>query len=242
METPKGFRFKQFTIHDDQCEMKVGTDGVLLGAWVNIANARFILDIGTGSGLIALMLAQRTPPGTFIDAVEPAARDVEQARSNVSSSPWHDRVRIHQCAIQDFQPSRSYDLIVSNPPYFSSSLLPPSGQRAQARHTVGLTHYELLNSVSRLLASDGRLAVVLPASEGDRFRHLAGNAGLSVMRSLAFYTRPGKKQERWLFEMCRSGREIQPEVLTLYGGKGSEWSAAYRNLTGDFYLDGTPDR
>ena len=118
MEPRKGFRFKQFTVHDDQCQMKVGTDAVLLGAWVDTTNARSILDIGTGSGLIALMLAQRTLSGTFIDAVEPSARDADQARSNVSSSPWQNRMKIHQCTIQDFRPSHSYDLVVSNTPFF----------------------------------------------------------------------------------------------------------------------------
>ena len=210
----------------------------MLGAWVDTTNARSILDIGTGSGLIALMLAQRTLSGTFIDAVEPSARDADQARSNVSSSPWQNRMKIHQCTIQDFRTSHSYDLVVSNPPFFSSSLLPPSRLRAHARHTVGLSHSQLLDSVSGLLAANGRFAVVLPAADGDQFRQTAQSFNLQVNRSQAFFTRPGKKQERWLFEFSRTSREIQLNGLTLYSaGKGSEWSAAYRRLTGDFYLD-----
>jgi len=237
MEPSSGFRFKQFTIHDDQCQMKVGTDGVLLGAWVDTINANTILDIGAGSGLISLMLAQRTPSRTLIDAVEPSAPDAEQARSNAARSPWHHRVKIHQRAVQDFYPSGTYDLIISNPPFFSSSLLPPSGQRAQARHTVGLTHEDLLKSVSRLLAKDGRFAVILPATEGDHFRQTAQTLGLAVMRSLAFYTRPGKKQERWLFELSGTRRDVQEETMILYD-QGTQWSAEYRTLTRDFYLTG----
>jgi len=236
MNPGKGFRFKQFTVTDDQCQMKVGTDGVLLGAWAGVSNATRILDVGTGSGLIALMLAQRTPPGTLIDAIEPAAADAGQARSNAFHSPWHNRLKVHESAIQDFHPSYTYDLIVSNPPFFSSSLLPPSGARAQARHTVGLTHTALIECVQRLLDINGRFALVLPFTEGDLLRKTAHGFGLGVIRSLAFYTRPGKKQERWLFELDRSGAVEQKETLTLYSGQGPQWSPGYRGLTQQFYL------
>lgn len=234
------FRLKKFSVRDDQCQMKVGTDGVLLGAWVDVTNAHRILDIGTGSGLIALMLAQRTPDETDIDAVEPLEPDVGQARENVRNSPWHHRIHVQHYAIQDFVTTTKYDLIVANPPFFSSSLLPPSGKRATVRHTVALTHVDLLDSVSRLLVADGRFAVILPAAEGDQFRQKALNFNLKVVRSLAFFSRPGKKQERWLFELSNEGGPVQEETINLYEGtpaqSGERWSAAYHSLTRDFYL------
>src|SRR4051812_9922250 len=111
------FQFKQFKVNDDRCAMKVGTDGVLLGAWVNVTGAKTILDIGTGSGLIALILAQRTKAETIIDAVEIGEDDSQQANENVSNSPWPGKIEICQAAIQDFKSNHLYDLIVSNPPF-----------------------------------------------------------------------------------------------------------------------------
>lgn len=235
MRPRSGFRFRQFTVHDDQCQMKVGTDGVLLGVWVNVAGCRNILDIGTGSGVIALILAQRTDSLVRIDAVEASHPDAAQAKLNVGSSPWHERIAIHEGIIQEFASRVRYDLIVSNPPFFSASLLPPSVQRANARHTITLTHEDILQSATRLLTDNGTLAVILPTAEGDMFLKNAHNFGLYVARSLAFNTRPEKKQERWLFELKRGPQQAREERLTLYNAMG-EWSAGYQKLVGDFYL------
>lgn len=229
------FHFKQFSIEDDQCTMKVGTDGVLLGAWVDANYTNTILDIGTGCGLIALMLAQRSRPDTIIHGVEIAEADVRQARNNAAASPWPSKVIVHHSPIQLFQSDVLFDLVVTNPPFFNQSLLPPSASRAVARHTHSLTHAELLTHVTRLLSPEGRFAIVLPVVEGNAFRHLALTNGYHCHRSLAFFTRAGKPQERWLFEFARFSRTTINESLTLY--EGDHWSEAYQRLTGAFYLD-----
>src|SRR5690349_11091056 len=114
----KPFSFKKFIVHDDQCQMKVGTDGVLVGAWVDVSGVSRVLDIGTGSGLIALMVAQRTPNEVIIDAVENLEPDARQAKENADRSPWSQRIHVHCSTIQNFSRAKYYDLIVSNPPYF----------------------------------------------------------------------------------------------------------------------------
>src|SRR6478609_1594941 len=119
--------------------MKVGTDAVLLGAWVEVEKATRILDIGTGSAVIALMLAQRTSENTRIDALEPDREASEQAQANVLASPWNNRIIVHQTTLQEFHPSNNYDLVVSNPPYFVDSYLPPNANRKLARHNATLS-------------------------------------------------------------------------------------------------------
>lgn len=214
--------------------MKVGTDAVLLGAWVNVNHARSILDVGTGCGVIALMMAQRSI--ARVDAVEPDERSSKQAEENFKSSPFSDRLRIHQTSIQEFD-HVPYDLIVSNPPYFSKSLLPPAEGRQVARHTEALSFDALLMSVKRLLSPDGRFAVILPVVEGDDFRVRARNAGLYCTKLMAFYTRRAKPQERWLmeFSLRETTEALKPETLTLYESTDRQ-TDAYKALTGDFYL------
>ena len=134
------FSFKQFTVYHDRCAMKVGTDGVLLGAWTDVSGARDILDIGTGTGLIALMLAQRSE--AHIVAVDIDEDAVKQAKENVEKSPWPGRIEVERHDICCFNSDIRYDVIVSNPPYFFNSLKCPDGQRNIARHTVGL-NFEL---------------------------------------------------------------------------------------------------
>ena len=161
------FRFKQFAVRQDRCPMKVGTDGVLLGAWAPVLPSdRRVLDIGTGTGLIALMMAQRMPQariaGVDID-------DVSQARENADASPWGARLEFHRCPVQEFAAGGAFDLIVSNPPYFVGSLTCPDAGRTAARHAVHLPFEALRDAVLRLLAPGGRFALILPSSETERF-------------------------------------------------------------------------
>src|SRR5258708_26636997 len=175
---PRIFQFKRFSISDDHCAMKVGTDAVLLGAWVSIDGARRILDVGTGCGVIALMLAQRTNDDVAIDAVEIEVADAHQAGENISKSPWPEKVVVHQKAIQELDIGERFDLIVSNPPYFINSPLPPAPPRAQARHAKSLTSEDLIDQSLRLLRPSGTLAVVLPFAEGNKFRQQAEAKGV----------------------------------------------------------------
>jgi tRNA1Val (adenine37-N6)-methyltransferase len=205
--------------------MKVGTDAVLLGAWVNVSDAKTILDVGTGCGVIALMLAQRSKAN--VDAIEIDSESVKQASENFKMSPFSERLRVHHTSVQNFK--SSYDLVVSNPPFFSNSLLPPSDARRTARHTETLSFDDLLK------ATTNRLAIVLPTTEGNVFREKAKSYGLHCNRSLAFYTKRDKPQERWLFDFSFASLEESRETLILYGEDG-KWSADYVRLTEPFYL------
>ena len=229
------FRFKQFTIHHDRATMKVGTDGVLLGAWAIVHTDQYLLDIGTGSGLIALMLAQRTINTGFIDAVEIEKYGAEQAIENVHRSPWAQRIKVHQMAIQDFNPERKYDLIISNPPYFQNSFKPPDEKRVQTRHTVFLPFADLIASVNRLLATDGKFNVILPNQEGLAFIDLAKSNHLHCTRQWSFRTRNEKPIERWLLEFSFQEQSREEGEIILYK-TGEEWSDGYKALTKEFYL------
>ncbi|HMJ68701.1 MAG TPA: methyltransferase [Cyclobacteriaceae bacterium] len=235
MET--SFEFKHFAIEHYRATMKVGTDAVLLGAWVDVGNAKAILDVGTGSGVIALMMAQRSGVASHIDAVEPHGASAMQAIENVNKSPWPEKVQVHPTSIQKFQSEVLYDLIVSNPPYFNNSLLPPTQDRQVARHTETLTFDDLLVAVKRLLDPNGAFAVVLPVNEGNLFREQAGQYGLSCHRSMAFYSRKEKQQERWLMEFSFAGKqkEVNSEKVILYED-GDQWTERYAALMREFYL------
>jgi len=215
--------------------MKTGTDGVLLGAWVNVPTAKAILDIGTGSGLIALMLAQRSHPSTHIEAVEIGTDDAQQAKENIAASPWPDKIRIHQSRIQDFYGNQLFDLIVSNPPFFNNSLPPPSGKRKAARHTKSLSYAELLDAAARLIANGGIFALILPVKEGLSFISIAQFRGFYLQRQCAVYTREGKPQERWLLEFSRIPGQVIMERLFLFSD-AKERSEEYKKLIKEFYL------
>ncbi|HYG19985.1 MAG TPA: methyltransferase [Ohtaekwangia sp.] len=228
------FHFKRFSIRHDRATMKVGTDSVLLGTWTDVGRARSILDIGTGSGIIALMLAQRTSPETSIHGVEIDVENVEQARENVRLSPWPEKVKLFHTAIQDFKAPNRYDLIVSNPPYFKNSLQPPDERRRQARHTTQLAHEELLQCVAKLLDERGEFSVVLPHQSEQAFISLASNQHLYCTRQWSFRTRSTKKVERWLLTFTRRQETPEQGQILLYA-EGNTWSEGYRSLTRDFY-------
>ncbi len=230
------FRFKQFTVEQDRCPMKVGTDGVLLGAWTPIRGEDSrLLDIGAGTGLIALMLAQRAPQARIV-GLDVDAASVEQARENVARSPWEDRISIQMGAVQEFQAEEPFDLIVSNPPYFDQSLHSPDAGRTCARHTDSLPFEALLEAVDRLLAPEGRFAVVLPVQEGAHFRMLATRT-FSLERQLAVRTTPRRGVRRVLMLFSRRGASVPPEVGELIIQTAPEtFTPEYRALTADFYL------
>ena len=163
-----GFRFKQFAVEQEDVAMKVGTDGVLLGAWADCDGANRILDIGTGTGVIALQMAQRNTEAQ-IYAVEIDETATKRARANFDASPWAERLGVEQTAVQEYSPLEKFDLIVSNPPYFVDSLLPPDAKRSTARHTHDLTFEELDKAVTRLLADNGKFALILPIAEFEKY-------------------------------------------------------------------------
>ena len=228
------FRFKQFTVRQQRSAMKVGTDGVLIGAWASVRDAdRTILDIGTGTGLIALMMAQRNPEAEIV-AVEIDSESAEQARENVAESPWGERIRVERCAVQEFVAEQTFDLIVSNPPYFVDSLKSPDGGRSMARHTDTLSFAELMRAAERLLAPDGRFAVIVP-SEAALSVIAAGN--LHLVRRCDVRTKPAAAPKRVMLEFSpRFEGAALREELTIGDGTNGGYSPEYVALTREFYL------
>lgn len=230
------FSFKQFTVFHHKCAMKVGIDGVLLGAWADVSNTFHVLDIGTGSGLIALMLAQRCEAQiTGID-IEPNA--VIQANENVNDSPWKDRINIEQTALQDFagNSTEKYDLIVSNPPYFVDSLKNPDDKRTIARHTDSLSNLELLSYSNILLLPQGKLAVILPVSQGLEMIENAENINLFCNKITYVYPKPNTEIKRVLLEFSRERITQQINSMVIETVQRHEYSPEFTALVKDFYL------
>lgn len=230
------FSFKQFTVYQNLCAMKVGIDGVLLGAWCYVGDTGHILDIGTGTGLIALMLAQRT--NSLIDAIDIDPNAVLQASENINQSPWADRIKVEEVSLQDFAvtTTQRYDLIVSNPPYFINSLKAPSEDRTTARHTDSLTHEELIINAMSLLNPEGRICIILPVNEALLCRDFALSKGLFCTREVAVIPKPTANQKRTLMEF-----RLQPDLqevseLIIESTERHHYSKEFSLLAKDFYL------
>lgn len=228
------FRFKQFTLCQDRCAMKVGTDGVALGAWAPVAGVQRILDIGTGTGLIALMLAQRSAPECRIVALELDEAAAAQAAENVAASPWPQKICVAQGALQQWQDA-PYDLVVSNPPYYRHGQVLPSEARRQARHTASLSHAELLEHALRLLLSTGKLALVLPVAEGRELIELAAQMGLYLLLCQQLIPREGRDANRFLLLFCREKCQ-QSWCESIIYTDNNEYHESYRQLVAPFYL------
>lgn len=222
--------------------MKVGTDGVLLGAWalqsekLKVKSERTFLDVGTGSGLIALMLAQRFEK-TQIDAIDIDGDAVKQASENFARSPWANRLICRQIAVQDLaKEDVRYDAIVSNPPYFVDSLKNPNIQRQTARHTDTLSYEELLASCEHLLTADGVLSLILPAESEQVVLERAQSIGLYPTRLVHVYSKPGKPVKRILLELQKRNDQPCEESHFYIESESSPRSDEYTALTKDFYL------
>ena len=237
-EAKLGFRFRQFFVRHDRSSMKVGTDGVLLGSWTPISNQPLrILDVGTGSGLIALMLAQRCPE-TQIDAIDIDEASCLQAQENFDASPWAERLHVAQSSLQDWR-NREYDLIVSNPPYFVDSLKAPDAARCAARHNDTLPFATLIAESARRLKPAGTLAVIVPAEAGEELQALAEAEGMQCAQKCYVHPKPGRPAKRVMLACKHSNTSAKlgglTEHLTLEDVLGGR-SAAYQQLTKDFYL------
>lgn len=235
------FTFKHFHIDDAHCSMKVGTDGVLLGAWSPILHATHILDIGCGCGLISLMAAQRVV-NAQITGVEIDAAAVTDAELNVRRSPFGNRINIiKQDAIQFARNSQTtFDCILSNPPYYEEDVLPPSALRAKARHTAGggLTFEALLHSVDLLLDKSAHLpcfCIILPSKSVEKFITLSSLHGLFLAKRTDVLTRPHKPCKRVLLCFTTKATTLITDKLFLIDGNGKR-TAQYQELCKDFYL------
>lgn len=231
------FRFKHFSVANRHSAMKVGTDGVLLGAWdvMPSPNAPLrVLDIGTGTGLIALMMAQRYPDAA-IDAVEIDRVAADEAEMNVAASPWRERIKVHCCNIVDFVAKRKYDIIVSNPPFFTDGIVSTNNSRAIARHTETLPFGLLMTNVARLLDDNGMFAMISPAESLDALETEACVAGLYLCRRCNVFTKPGKSCRRILTLWKKEIGAVDEDNLFIHTADGA-YSEEYMRLTGDFYL------
>ncbi|RUT73412.1 tRNA1(Val) (adenine(37)-N6)-methyltransferase [Ancylomarina longa] len=233
------FEFKQFRIEQEKAAMKVGTDGVLLGAWVDLDKANSILDVGTGTGLIAIMLAQRTFGKVRIDAVEIDLAAYQQAVDNFNNCSWSSHIEAKHIDFQNFckNDHEKYDLIISNPPYFRNGLNSKDSSRTKARNADHLPLDELILGAKRLLNSSGILAVILPVDEACLFEKLAGVDGFYLKRKFAVLPNPGKSAKRILLEFCLTNVELVFSEIIVENGQRHVYSPEYRSLTKDFYLN-----
>lgn len=227
------FQFKQFTIHHDRCAMKVGTDGVLLGAWAPVGAGMKVLDIGAGSGLIALMLAQRG--ASSVTAVELDVHAAEQARENVASSPYADRVEVVQSDILHFHATEQFDLIVSNPPFFDFSLQSPDQKRTMARHTDSLSYDDLLIKSAQLLSPAGKISLIVPSDLEQKLDSIAQLAGLFAFRKTYVIPKPYASPKRLLVTYSNVSGNLVSDELVIELAR-HQYTDDFKALTRDFYL------
>ena len=228
------FRFNQFAIHQDRTAMKVCTDACVLGAYADVTGER-ILDIGTGTGLLALMAAQRNPSAT-IDAVEVDEAAFEQATENTAASPFANRVRVWHGRIQDFTPSQPYDRILTNPPFYTNHLHSPDAAVNRALHTSELPFSELIRTVVRLLKPDGQWWVMLPPYETDSLTKLVAAVGLTPFQQLHLRHNDYKSVLRIITGFARHQQIIRTDTLSIHESDSNLYAPAFRTLLRDFYL------
>lgn len=232
------FEFKKFKIRQDKCAMRVSTDAVLLGAWVIPNGSTHILDIGTGTGVIALMLAQKS--NASILAVDIDKESTEQARLNVAESAFKDMVTVIHSSFQELVKTSDlkFNLIVTNPPYFIDSLKSTNDTRTTARHTDSLSFEDLLNGVKKLLHEKGKFCLILPKNEATLFRQMAESKGLYLSKLLRVRTRAEKDSEkRHLMQFEFKESEFSESTLVIEKDSHRNYTDEYKDLTKDYYLN-----
>ena len=245
----QSFTFKHFEVRQERCAMKVGTDGVLLGAWARVGHCRRILDMGTGTGLVALMAAQRSHAD--IVAIDLDSNAVAQAAENVAASPWAGRIQVLEADAREISNSQSthpesrcplaiissllFDAILCNPPFFENSLKCPDSARTMARHTDTLSFDELACNASRLLSSEGELSVIIPYDRSQDMTISAACNGLFATRQTVIVPVEGGKPKRILMAFTREGAPHSIETLCIQDSK-HQYTPEYVSLVEDFYL------
>jgi len=229
------FVFKQFIVKQNKCAMKVGTDAVLLGAWADLPPSGRVLDIGAGTGIIAMMLAQRCVAN--IDTIEIDADAYTQAVENCGNCKWKDRLNVHHSSFQDFAEKcgKQYDAIVTNPPYFTNSLQAASESRTKARHNATLTFKELIDGIKALLHQKGTFAIILPSKESEEFVEIAKDSGLYPVRVMRIQTTAVKPAKRVLMQFAFQRNSFSESTLIIENTDHT-YTPDYKQLTREFYL------
>lgn len=234
MGREKVFRFKQFAVLNDRTAMKVGTDGVLLGAWCPVEDSRCVLDVGTGCGVIALMVAQRNPTA-IIDAIDIDHDAIVEATLNFANSPWNDRLTAIESDFNSMTTDKRYDLIVSNPPFFTNGVLPTGDARTTARHTSTLNYNQLIDKAAQLLDEEGSLSLITPIeAEGDIIQ-ASTFASLPARRITRVIPVEGAAPKRILWLLSRRDISYSEDTLIIAHENGA-FTSEYIALTGAFYL------
>ena len=228
------FRFKQFAIRQENAAMKVGTDGALLGAWSDVSKANNILDIGTGTAIIAMMVAQRNSTAA-ITAIEIDEKALIDANFNVENCPWTNRIKIIQSSLQEFTPTLKFDSIISNPPFFENSLKSNSRSKIKARHTDSLHYSDILNFASIHLSNIGVLHLILPVENAEKCIETAIEGGFYLKRICKVHPVPNKNAHRFVFELTKNATPTISESLIIETGKRHDYSLDYIALTKAFY-------
>ncbi|MFI3331716.1 MAG: methyltransferase [Rikenellaceae bacterium] len=226
------FNFKQFSVNQSNTAMKVGTDGVLLGTWAECEGAKTALDLGTGTGLLALMLAQRNKD-VKITAID--IESTEDAEENFRNSPWGDRLTTQKIAVQELE-TQKFDLIICNPPYFKNSLKCPGSSRTVARHSVGLSFEELAENCRRLLHANGKISLILPSDTLGEIEQIFKDNNLFVIRICRVFPREDLAVKRVMLEFSFLQQEPQNESVTIEISRHN-YTQEYKYLTKDFYLE-----
>ncbi len=230
------FQFKQFKIQQDRCAMKVSTDACLQGAWTPITErVKNVLDIGTGTGLLSLMLAQRNER-IQVDAIELDRSAAEQAAENVASSPWRNRVKVIHADVKSYPFKQQFDLLICNPPFFVNSLLGDTDSRNQARHTVALSHFDLLQVLERVLHKDGYASILLPVVEHGDWERLLEGKGWHINHRVNVYPKADRSANR-VISLCSrlvTDRPIE-ETLVIYVAP-RQYTVQAAKLLKPFYL------
>lgn len=229
------FYFKKFNVKQSSSVFKIGTDSVLLGAYINCESAKYILDIGCGSGVISLILAQKSIAN--IHALDINIEACNLAKENFKNSKWADRLKVFCKAVQNFDTKIKYDIIVSNPPYFTSGNPSPQKAKAIAKHDLELDLKDLLLGINRFLSEDGKAYIIYPALQEDYFVNECKNLDLFISKKLFIIPKKGKQANRIIFEIVRKPSKFEISHLTIENDFRHDYSQEYRELTKKYYLN-----
>lgn len=230
----KPFRFKQFDIHQSRSVMRVGTDAVLLASWADLTNAGHILDVGAGTGVIALMCAQKNAQA-YVEAIEIHEGSAEDARANFENSPWKDRLKMHEGDFLKIVSREKFDFIISNPPYFTDSLRAADPSRNAARHDDSLPADAFLKQSKSLLSADGQIALIIPKNQLARWIDEASRFGFRPLKICHVFTLAHKDATRVMLTLSPANLEEPVMESILIEKSPGEFSEAYKQLTSQFY-------